>query len=94
MCQSQYASKLNPLETFSGFEAFRSLRHKMAWLGHTRPDVISPVHILSQVTPKTFEAKHIRIINGVMKRVKVNEKRGIKQHRLDKKGLKKIVYTY
>lgn len=45
------------------------------------------------MTGETFDARHIKFVNGIVKRVKADEKRGIIQHRLDKKKLRLIAFT-
>lgn len=69
-----YAAKISPLPTCSNDDAFRSLRHNMAWIGHTRQEIVAPVNILSQPIDRTFEARHIRLINGLVRRVRTAKK--------------------
>lgn len=54
---------------------------------------MAPVNILSQTTAKTFEAKHINLANGVVRRVKENVQRGIMHHQLDLERLRMVVFT-
>lgn len=84
MHQKQYAAKNIELQTCADFRDFRSLRHKMAWLGQTRPEVIAPVKNMSQVIERNFQVTHIIIINCIVNRVKTDDRIGIKQHKLDK----------
>lgn len=47
LSQPNYAKELSTIPNCSEFDSFSSLRHKLAWIGHTRPDVVSPVNIIS-----------------------------------------------
>lgn len=69
------------------------MRHRLAWIGHTRSDVLEPVNILSQVTEKTFGPHHVKLINGIIQRVKRNDTRGLIHHDLKLSHLRIIVYT-
>lgn len=93
MSQNIYAKGLIPLPTCSDFDSFRSLRHKLAWIGHMRPNFVAPVNILSQVTDKRFDAQHIRLINSFAKRVKSSGEWVLMQHCLDMSGLRLVVYS-
>lgn len=93
MDQSQYSHSLYALPTCSNFDSFRSLRHKHAFLGHTWPDIIAPVNILSQATAINIEARHIKLLNDVVKRQKSEEGRGHSQHGLDKRRLRLFFFT-
>lgn len=48
--QGNYEGKIALFPRCSGFEEFRSLRHRLAWHSHTRPDIMAPVSIFSQNT--------------------------------------------
>lgn len=48
--QSTYAATLRELATDAAFEDFHTLRHKLARLSITRPDVYAMVNMASQVT--------------------------------------------
>lgn len=50
-------------------------------------------NILSKNTINTFFEKHITLINGVVRRVKENEDRGIIHHDQDVRNLKMVVFT-
>lgn len=67
-----YDNQFSPLPVCSDLEELRSLRRKLEWLGHSRTDIIAPKNILLQVTEDRFEAKHIGLIKGVLKRVKAD----------------------
>lgn len=48
--QYQYAKKLYLWPTCPELEEVRYMRHRLSWIFHTIPGIISPVNILSQVT--------------------------------------------
>lgn len=58
--------------------------HKLAWLGHTRLDLVSPINILSQITAETFDSKHIFLTNRFVDRARVGGDRGIIEWDLNK----------
>lgn len=93
MGQEKYANKISMLPTCADYEEFRSLRQKLAWLGHTIQDLIAPVNILSQVTAKTFDISQVRLEIAIVRRAGANMDRGLIKHRLDSNRLKMIVYT-
>ena len=79
MHQKLYAEKLKRLEKGSSFELFRSRRHELAWITHTRPDVQADAAILAQVTSPTFRPEHINQINRAINRVKSYTSLGLKR---------------
>lgn len=82
-----------PLPTCSAYEDFRSLRHKLGWVGYSRQLIVAPVKILSQVTEKRFNVEHIRHINSLVKRVKSAGEQGLMQHKFDIERLKIVANT-
>lgn len=72
---------------------FRSKRHELAWLTHTRPDISAAVNLAAQVTEPKFEKKHMKELNDIVKRAHANTKRGIRQQRLDSSSLSLRVFT-
>lgn len=80
MCEGNYANKITALPNCSDLDSFRSLRHRVAWMRHTRPGIMAQVNILSQTTEKNFLAKNVNLVNGVVRRVKENDQRGIVHH--------------
>lgn len=91
MHQTAYAAKLRELDPQAGFNAFRSLRHQLAWLTHTRPDICSHANILSQVTPASFAKAHIKLINSAVRRGQ-NGARGLIQHNLDLSTMRMVIF--
>lgn len=85
MSQNEYEYKIGSLQTCANFDEFRSLRHKLAWIGHTTSNIIALVHIMFQVIESTIKARYITLINGIVKWVKEDEGRDIRKHSLENK---------
>lgn len=43
------------------FAEFRSRRHELAWICHTRPDVTAVASMASQITPTNFTPKQLKV---------------------------------
>lgn len=94
MHQAIFAAKIEPLDAFSDYEVFRSLRHKLAWIGHIRPDIVEPVIIIKQVTAGKFDGTHVKTINAIVRLEKANSDRVFTQHKLDEGRLRLVVFAY
>ena len=94
MHQEPHAKKLKNLEENCTFDDFRSRRHELAWLTHTRPDVAAVANMMSQVTINCFQKKHVRTINSCISEVNQTPQRGLLQHKLDSDSLCMVCYTY
>ena len=71
--QRNYLRKLETLTLDATFASFRSMRMRLAWLSHTRPDCLFMISQLAQVTESIFEnerSKHIRILNKAVRHAK------------------------
>lgn len=75
------------------FEEFRTMRHRLAWLGHKFPDLMSPANIFVQTTPKTFTSMDIRIIGKIVSRSRENESRRLVQWYFDVSSLILFAFT-
>lgn len=93
MHQERFALKITQLSKQCTFSEFRSKRHELAWLTHTRPDLAAAVNLAAQVTEPNFEKKHVKALNDVVKRAHNNSKRGIRQQLLDTETLSWRVFT-
>lgn len=93
LSQEQYVKKIKVLSTDCSFKEFRSLRHQLAWLTHTRPEICCTVNMAAQVTETKFSSDHIKAINRVVKHVKEHPTLPLKYQRLDKDSLKLKVYS-
>ena len=68
--QKPYLDKIDPLKKDDTYEEFRSTRHKLAWITHTRPEILAGVNILSQVTKDTYAKEHIKTDQHVNQKLK------------------------
>lgn len=93
MHQQRYAQRIPPLPKHCTFNEFRSKRHELAWLTHTRPDISAAVNLAAQVTEPKFDKKNVKELNDVIKRAHANTKRGIRQQRLAKESHSLRVFT-
>ncbi len=89
MHQDEYISFLRPLPLESDFSSFSSLRMKLAWLTHTRPDCAFVVSQLAQVTQDKFKTDHketVKICNNLLKHLR-NVPVKLKFHSLDRSSV-------
>lgn len=93
MHQAQYADKIELLKKDCSFETFRSRRHELAWITHTRPDVTAEAAMLSQITPELFNHTHVMQLNRAIKRIKAEPKLGLIVHSLDLESLRLISHA-
>lgn len=63
LSQPSYSTSLRPLPPSALFDAVRRLRHQLAWLSSTRPDIPASVNIAAQVTVSTFKLAHVTKLN-------------------------------
>lgn len=93
MHQADYGNKISLLEKGCTFEEFKSRRHELAWLTHTRPDVAAEAAILAQVTAELFKPIHISQLNAAIKRVKNDPRLGLIVHKLNLDTLNILVHA-
>lgn len=93
MQQTEYAHKIQLLNKGCTYEEFRSKRHELAWITHTRPDVAYEAVILAQVTDKIFEPVHVTQLNRAINRCKDNPELGLIVHKLNLESLHLIVHA-
>lgn len=55
MDQSEYISKISLVPEDGEYKAFASSRMQLAWLAHSRPDIMYEVSQFTQVTSERFE---------------------------------------
>lgn len=83
--QHQYAKRIKPLPEEGTYKDLASLRMQLAWLSHSRPDLLFEVSQLTQVTREAFEENPTSTIKQANKAVKMAHQHqvGIKFPRLD-----------
>jgi hypothetical protein len=93
--QREYISKLKPLSRSSDFAAFSSLRARLSWVTHSRPDVCCAVNQSAQVTQTRFDkepATHISKLNKIIRHLRSVDL-PLKFGHLDKESLQLTVYS-
>ena len=91
--QSNYSKRLKSLSLGPSFHDFRSIRQKLLWLSHTRPDIAFPVNKTTQINKEHFNMESIRNVNCIIKHVHKYPTRGILQQKLDKSTMHLRVYA-
>ena len=87
-----YISKLEKLPISVIFDQFRMMRHMLAWVANSPPDVISGVSILSQVSSTVFEERDVTKINSIINHLHDTEEIKLEQITPDKDTLKMMIY--
>lgn len=67
LAQEEYTRGLRPIPEDGDYRCFASARMKLAWLAHSRPDVLYEVSQLAQVTREYFEEERRTVIRRVNK---------------------------
>lgn len=68
--QAAYAKAINEISLKATFHDFRTTRHKLACLLHTRPEILAGVNILSQVVNENYEPEDIKLTNKLIQYVR------------------------
>ena len=89
----EFLDSLSQLSKTASFKDFRSLRAKLAWLVHVRPDICCAVALASQVTEDTFCEKSVSVINKVLTHLKSSKDLTLKYPPLDKNSLRMVVFS-
>ena len=69
------------------------MRARLSWTTHTRPDIACSVSMAAQVTDTTFEEKHVKELNDVIKFLKATPKIFLRSPPLDRHTLRMVVYS-
>lgn len=91
--QADYISKIDLLKPDTEFDEFRTTRHKLAWVSHTRPEILAGVNILSQVTNETYQKEDLRIINSLIKHLKKYPDLGLKYRKINMDTTEILVFS-
>ena len=91
--QKGYISRLKPLRPDSSFDEYRSVRAKLAWVVHSRPDIACAVSMAAQTTEKTFGHESIKIVNKISKHLQNTITIRMKYPKLDPLSLYLTVYS-
>ena len=91
--QVDYTKTIKPLPKDASFSDYRSLRQKLMWASHTRPDILCAVNKTTQVTEKSFNSIAIKRGNSIVSYLHRHPDRGIFQRKLDYDTLYLRVYA-
>lgn len=70
LSQTQYIARLRLLPNRTSFPGFRSIRARLAWVTHTRPDICCAVSLLAQTTANTFNSGCTKSANWIIVHLK------------------------
>ena len=93
MTQRDYIGRLKLLTSDTNFATFRSMRHKLAWVTNTRPDIACAVSMLTQVTERNFGQESIREANKIIKHLQKTQEISLNYPKLDMETLRILIYT-
>jgi transposase InsO family protein len=91
--QNDYIRRLKLVPSTCDFESFRTVRAKLQWASHTRPDIAFAASRLAQVTSQSFCAETLHLSNKAIKHLKANPELALRYPRLDKSTLRLLAYT-
>ncbi len=91
--QSEYIQRLTILPEDCTFHDLRSMRAKLAWITHTRPDISCAVNMAAQVTEATMSMDHTKALNKVIKHLRKTPRQSLVYPKLDLQSLKLKVYA-
>jgi Reverse transcriptase (RNA-dependent DNA polymerase) len=93
LSQTGYIARLTAVSLTSTFNDMCTLRAKLAWTSHTRPDVSFAVSQLAQTTIHTFDRSTLVLANKIIKYLKSNLDIFLRYPKLDKSTLRLLAYS-
>jgi hypothetical protein len=93
LSQNDYVHRLKLVPTTCGFDSFRTVRAKLQWASHTRPDISFAASRLAQVTSTSFGPETTKLSNKVIKNLKAHPELALRYPKLDKKTLRILAYS-
>jgi Reverse transcriptase (RNA-dependent DNA polymerase) len=93
LSQRTYISRLKLLPHNATFTDHRSMRARLAWITHTRPDISCAISQAAQVTESDFTPNHVKYLNRVIKHLRGTIDITLKFPKLDINTIKLLVYT-
>jgi len=93
--QKSYLKNLETLPMDADFAAFRSMRHKLAWLAHTRADCLFEISQLAQVTAERFREERTASLRRLNKAIRfaVENPLALRIPKLDMETLKVVGFA-
>lgn len=93
LSQAHYICKLQMVLPGASFDEYRSLRAKLMWTSHTRPDIACAVAMASQTTRETFSEESVLFLNRIVSHLKRTSQLCLVYPKLDMNSLCVVVYT-
>jgi hypothetical protein len=93
MSQERYIESLSLLSKYADFESFRSMRAKLSWASNSRPDIACAVAFSAQVTPTTYAKESYKLLNKVIKYLKMTKDIQLQYPKLELAPLYLAVYS-
>ena len=93
LSQAHYIRRLKYLPAGSDFKQYRSLRAKIMWIVHTRPDIACAASFASQTTPDTFCDESVNLLNRILRYVKGTPEIMLIYPKMDLETLRLVVYA-
>lgn len=75
--QYDYAKNITKFYKAGSFDTFRTTRRKLVRLVNTRPEIISGVKVLSQVTDKSYNEEYLKKMNNIIKHITNHPNKGL-----------------
>ena len=94
--QPDYIFKLHLVPSDATFDQYRSLRAKVAWATHTRPDISCCANRAAQVVAEAsgnVKDESVKLLNSAIKKTKSTPRHGLRYGRLHYGTLHLRVYT-
>jgi len=93
--QKSYLKNLETLPMDADFATFRSMRHKLAWLAHTRADCLFEISQLAQVTVERFQKERTASLRRLNKAIRfaVDNPLALRIPKLDMETLKVVGFA-
>jgi transposase InsO family protein len=93
LSQTTYIERLNFVPADCTFENICTIRAKLAWAAHTRPDISFSVSRLAQTIASTFDKTVVALANKVIKHLKSHPELALRYPELDKRTLRLLAYS-
>jgi hypothetical protein len=93
LSQRKYVSRLQLLPASATISDFTSMRAKVSWVTHTRPDISCAVSQAAKVRQNEFGVNDIKALNNVIKYLRATPEITLSFPKLDIDMLRIVVYT-
>lgn len=93
LSQYHYISRLQALKKYDSFTTFRSMRARLAWVTHTRPDITCAVFKAAQITSGHHNSGCNLFLNRILRYLKRTPQISLQFHKLDLHSIQLRVYS-